>query len=137
MSLTPPDLAKPYSTEAERAEAREALLLYWYVIEALTKLADQPVPQWTPQQTSLFPSSVPSGPPEPPQHRLQRWLNLYSDEINIIGEVRNRLVHTGIVTDSELRGAVYLARRVLSTAMGVPPSQAEPAWARTVLAHAS
>lgn len=137
MTLTPPDLGKPYSTEAERADAREALLLYWYAIEALTKLADQPTSEWSPQQTSLFPSSVPGGPPEPAQHRLQRWLNLYTDEINIIRDVRNRLVHRGIVTDSELRGAVYLARHVMSTAMGVPPSQAEPAWARTVLAQAS
>jgi hypothetical protein len=137
LSLTPPDLGRPYGTEADRVDAREALLLYWNVIESLVVLADLPGSQWSPQQASLFPSSVPGGPPEPPQHRLQRWLNLYSDEISVIREVRNRLVHRGIVADSELRGAAYLARHVISTALGVPPSQAEPGWARARLAQAS
>ena len=135
MTQTPPDFSKPYSTEAERADDREALLLYWSAIESLAKLAEQPASQWSSQQASLFPSSVPGGPSERPQHRLQRWLNVYSDEIKSIGDVRNRLVHGGIVTDPELRAAVYVARYVISTAVDVPPSQAEPAWVRKVLAQ--
>ena len=137
MTLTPPDLSQPYGTEAERAAAREALLLYWYAIESLTRLADQPPAQWSPQQMGLFSGSVQEGPPEPPQQRLRRWRNLYEDEINIIRDVRNRLVHGGLVTDPELRGASYIARHVISTVMGVLPSQVEPVWARTVLAQAS
>ena len=136
MSLQPPDLSEPYSTEADRAGAREALVLYWFAIELLTKLAQQPADQWSNKQANVFPSSVPGGPPEPPQQRLARWANLYSDEIRITGDIRNRLVHGGLVADSELRGAIYLARNVIATAMGVLPSQAESA-ARTVLALAS
>src|SRR5579862_4593231 len=132
----PPDLSQPYGSEAERAGEREALLLYYYAIEALTRLADLPASEWSPQQSSAFPSSVPGGPPEPPQHRLQRWAALYDDEIRIIREVRNSLVHRGIVADSELRGATYLARIVIATVMGVPPSEAESA-ARKVLAFAA
>jgi hypothetical protein len=132
----PPDLSQPYSSEAERAGAREALLLYCYAIEVLTKLVELPASEWSPQQTSAFPSSVPNGPPEPPQHRLQRWVNLYGDEIRIIREVRNRLVHGGVVADSELRSATYLARSIVATVMGVLPSEAESA-ARKVLALAA
>jgi hypothetical protein len=139
LSLTPPDLGKPYSTEADRADAREALLLYWVAIESLIKLAKQPASQWSDQQKSLFPSpSAQGGPPEPPDRRLQRWLDIYSDEINLVRDVRSRLVHGGmLVTDPELRGAVYLARHVVSSAMGVLPSQAEPVWARNTLAQAA
>lgn len=136
MSLQPPDLSRPYSTEAERAAARDALVLYWFAIELLTKLAEQPADQWSSKQADVFPRSVPNGPPEPPQQRLQRWVNLYGDEIHLIRDVRNRTVHGGLVADSELRGAVYLARSVIATAMGVLPSQAESA-ARTVLAAAA
>lgn len=132
----PPDLGQPYSSEAERAADREALIIYWYGIESLTRLAEKPASQWTPQEESLFPSSVPGGPPEHPEQRLRRWRTLYTDEINIIRDVRNRLVHaarTTIVTDPELRGATWLARQILSTAMGVLPSEVEPSWVRTFL----
>jgi len=131
LSLTPPDLTRPYGTEAERAADREAALMYWDAIKVLTKLADQPASEWTPQQKSLFP------PREPTQKRLQRWLNLYRDEINICQDVRNRLVHGGTVTDPELRSADYLARHVISTVLGVPPSQADPEWAFSTLAPAA
>ena len=132
----PPDLSQPYGSEAERADAREALLLYCYAIEILTKLVELPASKWSPEQTGAFPSSVPDGPPEPPQHRLQRWFALYGDEIRLSREVRNRLVHRGIVTDPELRSAAYLARNIVATVMGVPPSEAESA-ARRVLALAA
>ena len=137
MSLTPPDLGRPYSTEADRAADREGLLSYWDAIKVLTKLASQPASEWSPQQESLFPRSVQSGPPEPPQQRLQRWISLYRDEIEIIRNVRNRLVHEGTVTDPELRGASYLARHIISTVMGVQPSQADPEWAFRKLAPAA
>jgi hypothetical protein len=132
----PPDLGEPYSSEAERAADREALIVYWYAIASLTDLAEKPASQWTPQEASLFPSSVPGGPPEHPEQRLRRWLTLYTDEINVIRDVRNRLVHSSagrMVTDPELRGATWLARQILSTAMGVLPSEVEPSWVRTFL----
>ena len=127
MSLQPPDLGRPYSTEVERADAREALLLYWSAIELLTKLAEQPANEWSPEQVREFPVSVPGSPGRASQHRLQRWFTVYSDEINIVGDIRNTLVHGGLVADSELRGAAYLARNVIATAMGVLPSEAESA----------
>ncbi len=128
-----PDLARPYSSEAERASDREALIIYWYGIEALTNLAEQPASQWTPEQVRLFPSSVEGGPTEHPEQRLQRWLGIYTEEINVIRDVRNRLVHGGTVTDPELRGTTWIARQILSTAMGVLPSEVEPKWVQARL----
>jgi len=128
-----PDLARPYSSEAERASDREALLVYSYAIESLTNLAEQPRSQWTQEQVRPFPSSVEGGPPEHPEQRLRRWLVLYTEEINVIRDVRNRLVHRGTVTDPELRGATWIARQILSTAMGVLPSEVEPRWVQTRL----
>lgn len=136
MTQMPPDLGKPYSSEEERAADREALLIYWYGVELLTNLADQPAAQWSPEQVQLFPSSVQGGPPEHPQQRLQRWLTLYGEEINLIRGVRNRLVHGGVVTDPELRGATYLGRQVLSTATGVIPNEVSQGWVRSLVGRA-
>lgn len=136
MSLQPPDISEPYSTEVERAHDRDTLVLYWFAIELLTRLAQRPFDEWTSNQRDLIPGSVPGGPREPPQSRLARWVNLFGDEIRIIGDTRNRLVHGGPLADAELRGANFLARNVLATATGMAPSQAEAA-ARKVIAMAS
>jgi hypothetical protein len=133
----PPDLSQPYSSEREREREREALLvLYWYAIEVLTRLARQPADQWSPQEVGLFPTSVPGGPPEPPQRRLARWLNIYNEEIATISDIRDKLVHLQPAADSEIRAAVYLARHVIASALGVSPSGADSA-SRKVLALAS
>lgn len=119
----PPDLGKPYSTEAERAADRERLLAYWYGVDSLVQLAGRSASRWSPEQLELFQSS---GSQEDPARRLQRWRSLYEEEVSAIRDVRNRLVHTGRVTDPELRGATWLARSIISTAMGVLPSEIEP-----------
>jgi hypothetical protein len=125
LTIQPPDLSRPYNTETERVVARETLLTYWQVVELLMKLVQQPADQWSPEQISLFPPSVPGGPPEHPEQRLERWFSLYNDEINILRDIRNAVVHGVPVADSELRGALYLARITISTALGVSPSRAE------------
>jgi hypothetical protein len=136
LSHQPPDLSQPYGAESERLADRDALLFYWYAIERLIRLAEQPPGEWSSDQLSLFPRSVPGGPPEPPQQRLQRWLTLYGDEVRTIRDLRNRLLHLGPVADSEIRGALYLARNIVASAVGAMPSDAESA-ARRVLALAS
>lgn len=136
MNHQPPDLSRPYGTEEERIVDRDALLFYWFAIERLIRLAEQPTSEWSSDQLGLFPRSVPGGPPEPPQHRLQRWLTVYGDEIRTVRDLRNRMLHLGPVADSEIRGALYLARNVVASAVGALPSEAESA-ARRVLALAS
>lgn len=119
----PPDLGKPYSTEAERAADRERLLAYWYGVDSLVQLAGRPAARWSPEQLQLFESRDSQ---EHPAHRLQRWRSLYEEEISAIRDVRNRLVHTGRISDPELRGATWLARSIISTALGILPGEVEP-----------
>lgn len=119
---TPPDLGQPYNSEADRARDREALIAYAYGVKSLERLAQLPKDQWTELQVSLFPRSVPGGPAEHPADRLKRWLSLYSDEISIVTDTRNRLVHGQPVTDPELRGATWLGKVIISTATGALPS---------------
>lgn len=132
-----PDLSEPYSSDAERDSDREALILCWYGIDALVTLAGRPVPQWSAEQESLFPRSVPGGRPEHPRHRLRRWLTVYQREIEVVRDVRSRLIRGGLVADAELRGTAYLARQVLSVALGVPPGQVDAAQVHALSACAA
>jgi hypothetical protein len=137
----PPDLSKPYSSEAERAADIEALLAFWNLIETLRDLVEKPATTWTKPETDLFSraGSI-AGHHEHPQERLQRWVDIYSDEISIIGKIRNRLVHgqrNSIVTDPEIRGAAWLPEQVTSAAIGVPPSEMDPRWVKAFLAPPS
>lgn len=140
LTQMPPDLGKPYSSEVERAVDIEALLAFWNLIETLRDLAGKPASEWMPPEMNLFSRAGSAVSGEHPQQRLQRWVNLYSDEINIIGEVRNRLVHgprNARVTDPEIRGAAWLAKQILSTVMGVLPSEMDPRWVKAFLAQPS
>lgn len=133
MSQMPPDISVPYVTEADRVNAREAVLLYSSLIEVLTRLADRAAGSWSAGQEVLFPAGL----RENPTRRLSRWITTFSDEIKIIHEVRNRIVHTGVVADPELRGAEWLARQIISTLFDMQPSQINPIWARQALARAA
>jgi hypothetical protein len=128
VSLPDPDLSKPY-TARERAFVRVTLLRYWQLIEQLTKLVDLQPGNWPTELKRLFPPSVPDGPPEHPQQRLERWLAVYADEINILRAVRNHLAHGADVSDVDLRGADLIARVILSSLFGVRPSQVTDDWA--------
>jgi hypothetical protein len=128
MSLPDPDLSKPY-TARERAYATVVILRYWQLIEQLMKLVDLQPGNWSAELKRLFPASVPDGPPEHPQQRLERWLAVYADEIKILRTVRNYLAHTVDVSDVDLRGADLIARVILSALFGVQPSQVTDYWA--------
>jgi hypothetical protein len=134
---TMPDLWKPYSSEAERGSDAEVLILCQYGIDGLITLAGRPIPQWSREQESLFPRSVPDGRPEHPQHRLRRWMTVYEREIEIVHDVRSRLVRGRLVADAELRGAAYLAQQILSVALGVPPDQVDAAQVHALSACAA
>lgn len=129
----PPDLSTPYATEVDRANAREALLVYFLLIEVLTHLADQESSSWSARQGVLFPVGL----RENPTRRLIRWITTFSDEIKVIRDVRNRIVHVGVVTDPELRGAEWLARQIISTLFDMQPSQINPTWAQQTLTKAA
>ena len=97
------------------------------------------MPYGTQLERELFSRTGSIGYREPPQQRLRRWVDVYSDEINIIKEIRNRLVHESdlrgaAVTDPEIRGAAWLARQIIATVMGVLPSEVNPRWVKAFLA---
>jgi hypothetical protein len=124
-----PNLSRPYPTVIERAYATVVLLRYWQLIEQLTKLVDLQPENWPATLQSLFPPSVPGGPREHPQQRLERWFTVYADEIKILRTIRNELVHTVDVSDVDLRGADYVARVILAALFNAMPSQVDDAWA--------
>jgi hypothetical protein len=130
----PPDLGKPYASEAQRAADIEALLTFWNLIETLAELGQEPDARWTKPDRQLFSKFGSIGFQEAPQQRLRRWVNVYSDEIQVIKAVRDRLVHGPrtrgtAVTDPEIRGAAWLAKQILATVTGVLPSEVNPQWA--------
>src|ERR1700735_316269 len=110
MNQPAPDLNKPYSTARERAYATVVVIRYWQLIEQLMKLVDMPPDRWPASLRSLFPTSVPDGPPEQPQQSLERWLAVYADEIKLLRTVRNQLVHAADISDGDIRGADFVAR---------------------------
>lgn len=123
-----PDIRKPYPTARERTNATQDIIRYWQLIEQLMKLVDIPADDWPAKLKSLFPASVPGGPPEHPQQRLERWLAVYADEIKILRTVRNQLVHVADVSDTDLRGADYVARVILAALFDVLPTHVDQDW---------
>jgi hypothetical protein len=137
MNQPRPDLTKPYATRTERAYDTVVFIRYWQLIEQLMKLVDMQPDAWSAEVRSLFPRSVPGGPPEHPQQRLERWLAVYADEVKILRSIRNQLVHAQDVSDADLRGAVFLSRVVLSTLFGVLPSAVNEDWATSKISTLS
>jgi hypothetical protein len=125
-----PDLNKPYSTRQEREESREAIINYWRLIEFMMSLADVPADKWNAGMRGLLPDSVPGGPTEHPLQRLERWLSLYNEEVQILRDVRNRIIHAIPLEDVDIRGAEWVARVILATLFGTNPSQINKNWAR-------
>jgi|ERR1022692_4413360 hypothetical protein len=131
MNQPVPNLNKPYTAQ-ERAYATVVLLRYWQLIEQLMILVDIPSDKWAAALVSLFPRSVPGGPPEHPQHRLLRWFGVYAEEIKILRAIRNQIAHAMEVTDVDLRGADYLARVILATLFEILPTEVNDSWAALV-----
>src|SRR5580700_5669970 len=123
--FTPPNLTEPYETASGRAYATVVILRYWQLIEQLMKLVDMQPEAWPANLRSLFPVSVPGGPPEHPQQRRERWFTVYADEIKILRTIRNQLVHGEGVSDVDLRGADFLARVILATLFGLSPTEVD------------
>jgi hypothetical protein len=137
MSQPVPDLTRPYSTAGERASATVAVIRYLQLIEQLTKLVDMQPGAWSAKLKNLFPASVPGGPPEHPQQRLERWFAVYADDINILQAIRNQLVHGVDVSDVDLRGADFLARVILASLFGVLPGEVNESWATSKISAIS
>jgi hypothetical protein len=137
MTQMPPDLSRPYDSDRDRMADRASLTAYWYALEPLVTLASVPSGQWPNQARNLIASFSAGSLATDPADRLRRWSSLYAEEIALIRDARNRVVHGEIITDPELLGATWLARQVLATLAGIPPGQVDDAWVRSVAAQAT
>jgi hypothetical protein len=137
VTQTPPDLSRPYDSDRDRMADRANLAAYWYALEPLVILASVPSDDWPERARSLIASFSAANRTADPADRLRRWSSLYGEEIALIRDARNRVVHGEIITDPELLGATWLARQVLATLAGIPPGQIDQDWVRSVAAQAT
>jgi hypothetical protein len=129
-----PDLSRPYGSDAERGEDRDKLVSYWQVLEPLLGLASLSAGEWSESQEYLAAKVLPQGSKERSGQRVMRWASLYREELDLIRNVRNKVVRGDIVTDPELLGATWLARQVIATVAGIEPTQVDQTWIRSVTA---
>jgi hypothetical protein len=137
MTQTPPDLGQPYDSDRDRIADRDNLIYYWFALEPLVRLAEEPESQWPEPAMGLIEQFSTGSRIDDSAARLRRWASLYEDEINLIRDTRNRVVHGEIVTDPELLGATWLAQQILATLAGIDPARVDRAWARSVAGRAS
>lgn len=137
MTQMPPDLSKPYDSDRDRMKDVASLTAYWHALEPLVSLTSVPSDEWPEQARNLIASFSAGSRITDPAVRLRRWSSLYAEEIALIRDARNRVVHREIITDPELLGATWLARQVLATLAGIPPGQVNEDWVRSVAAQAT
>ena len=62
-------------------------------------------------RSRLLQQPVESG--DSPEARLARWVTIFGDDVETVHDVRSRVVHGVRTPDGEIRGAVWLALRIL------------------------
>lgn len=109
------ELDQALSTE-QRARVFSELLVADQHFQRWALFVNVPAEQW-PNDVKVVFSKTPLNQ-ETPADVLQRWWNLFSSEVALVHEARNRLVHQVHVSDSVLRRAHLLATRLLNTTVG-------------------
>ena len=85
-----------------------------HLLRAIERLTEKPDAEWSPTERAAFPDSI-NGVPEAPQVRVARSTDIFADELATLHRVLDQPQPLG---DIELREAVYLAGRLLSTVTG-------------------
>jgi hypothetical protein len=128
MPLVPPELARPYGSPADKQADWQRLLQRAEVLRHLTALSDVPEGQWP----AWAIDRVRSAPPitnEAPSERLKRWRSVFASELADLERAVLAASSQGgrtVVTDIDLRSAVYLAGRLLASLYGTSISEVEP-----------
>ncbi len=128
MPLTPPDLAQPYASAADKDADWQRLQRRAEALKQLTKLPDIPEAQW-PTATADRLRAASSITNETMAQRVTRWQTVFADEIADLERAVTIASSQGgstTVTDIDLRSALYLAGRLLATLYGVPIDQITP-----------
>lgn len=111
--LRPLELHDPFSSEHERASSMIRLLEFdsrLQELQAATLLSDEDL-HHSSVWTQL--SGMEIAPGESIEGRLRRWSAEFADDIAMIRQARNRVVHSTWVSDQDLRAAVWLAGELL------------------------
>lgn len=118
--LEPPDLAQSFASDRQRADS---------IVELVT--IDRHLQDWVhvrAQMSDELPPGVrgrllqqPARPGDSPEARLARWVAIFGDDLEIVHDTRSRVVHGVRTPDGEIRGAVWLGRRLLDL-LGGPVS---------------
>lgn len=109
--LQPPGLDRSLGTD-ERANVLTALLTVTAELEQLSICVRLPPDKWP--ATVVTRLRPPPGLHESSEQQLRRWWSLFADEIALVQQTRNRIVHQLRVSDAELLRAQWLGRHLLS-----------------------
>ena len=104
-----PDLTAPFENDRERGTYLADLLYLTTQLDQWRAWAMNPDARSVQQRDTL--STTLAG--DNPELSLERWANLFDDELRAVSDARNRAVHGIRLGDRELRGAVWLARHLL------------------------
>lgn len=128
MPLTPPDLARPYASSADKDAGWQLLLRRADALQELARLSGLPADQW-PADTVGQLRAAPPIAGEPPSQRLARWRAVFASELADLQRAVTAASSQGgstTVSDIDLRSALYLAGRLLATLYGVTIDQVTP-----------
>ena len=118
--LEPPDIARRFESDDERAEAIVRLADLDRRIQAWHKVsADSGDALPTQVRELLLRRPMPPG--ETPELRLNRWMMIFNDDIDTVHDARARVIHGVRVPDVDLRGAVWLAQHLIDLLEGPDP----------------
>jgi hypothetical protein len=119
-SLEPPNLDLALSTE-ERAKLLADILRMDADLQHLAVYVRVPETDWPTEIKALFSRSPLET--ERPADVLRRWWILFQDEVTLLHETRNRLVHQVRVSDAELLRARWLASLLMEVTLLRDPSR--------------
>jgi len=128
MPLTPPDLARPYASPADKDADWQLLLRRAEALQELAGLSGLPEVQWPADATARLRAAPPIAG-EAPAQRLARWRTVFASELADLEQAVMAASSQGgstTVSDIDLRSAVYLAGRLLGTLYGVAIDRVTP-----------
>ena len=115
--LEPPDVADVFASDEERADA---------IVELVG--VDRRLREWRDAREGISEELPPDlrrrllhqerelG--DSPEARLARWVTIFLGDLEIVHDTRSRVVHGLRTTDGEIRGAIWLGRRLLELLEG-------------------
>jgi hypothetical protein len=128
MPLTPPDLARPYTSPADKDADWQLLLRRTEVLHELVTLSGVPEAEWPAEAAGRLKAASPIAG-EAAGQRLARWRTVFASELADLERAVMVASSQGgsiAVADIDLRSALYLAGRLLATLYGVAIEQVTP-----------